>query len=86
MKEKSIYILSAIALATAATFSTGYHQDDEHFQILEFAALKLNMTSANELSWEFHNKMRPAIQPTMVVLFFRGLNCSRCVFGSLAGM
>lgn len=74
MKEKYIYILSIIILVITAFFSTGYHHFDEHFQILEFAGLKLNMTVAGNLPWEYHYQMRPAIQPAVVVVIYNFLN------------
>jgi GPI mannosyltransferase 3 len=72
-----IYILSILALLITAFFSSGYHHFDEHFQILEFAGLKLNMTVAANLPWEYTYQMRPAIQPAIVVLVFKFFN----VFG-----
>ena len=49
----------------AAVCSTGHHQGDEHFQILEFAAYKLGRAEAADLTWEFHERMRPALQPAV---------------------
>lgn len=66
-KPWSIYLFSATALLILAYFSVGYYHPDEHFQILEFAAWKLHLTSPDELPWEFHFQMRPSIQPAMVV-------------------
>jgi phosphatidylinositol glycan class B len=77
MKRKYIYLLSIITLIVTAFFSTGYYHFDEHFQILEFAALKLKMTEETNLPWEYFYQMRPAIQPAMVVLVFKFFN----VFG-----
>ena len=74
MKAKYIYIFSSIVLVIAAYFSTGYHQIDEHIQILEFAGLKLNMTVANNVPWEYQYQMRAAIQPAIVVLIFDFFN------------
>jgi GPI mannosyltransferase 3 len=71
MKRKYIYLLSIITLIITAFFSTGYYHFDEHFQILEFAALKLKMTGETNLPWEYFYQMRPAIQPAMVVLVFK---------------
>ncbi len=68
MKEKYVYICSGIVLIIASFFSVGYHQLDEHYQLLEFAGLKLNITPANDLPWEYHAQMRPAIQPAIAVL------------------
>src|SRR5664279_42547 len=71
LKLKHIYILSIVTLIVTAFFSIGYYHFDEHFQILEFAGLKLNMTAAGNLPWEYVYKMRPAIQPAIVVLIFK---------------
>jgi GPI mannosyltransferase 3 len=62
-----VLLFSALALLILAFFSVGYYHPDEHFQILEFAAWKLNQTPADQLPWEFHFQIRPAIQPAMVV-------------------
>lgn len=48
-----------------AWFSTGFHHFDEHFQIIEFAQYKLGHNTADELTWEFHERMRPALQPLL---------------------
>lgn len=47
--EKWVFIASALALVLTSIFSLGYHQFDEHFQILEFAGLKLNLTTSANL-------------------------------------
>jgi phosphatidylinositol glycan class B len=74
MKPKQIYLLSACFLFLASVFSVGYFHPDEHFQILEFAGLKMNMTTADHLPWEYQCSMRPAIQPALVVLTFHAFN------------
>ena len=71
--HKRITIVSLVSLLVASIFSVGYHHFDEHFQILEFANYNLGNISAEELPWEFHYQMRPAIQPTMVVMLERFL-------------
>ncbi len=68
LKEKKIHILSGIAFLIAVFFSQGYHHFDEHFQILEFAGSKLGTVSSEHLPWEYHSKMRPTLQPIMVVI------------------
>lgn len=57
-----------------AWFSTGFHHFDEHFQIIEFAQYKLGYNSADDLTWEFHERMRPALQPAMA---YAGLKSMR---------
>ncbi|WP_116124214.1 glycosyltransferase family 39 protein [Lewinella sp. IMCC34183] len=56
---------AALLFAVAAWGSEGHHQGDEHFQILEFAGYKLGLATADDLPWEFHERMRPALQPAI---------------------
>ena len=51
-----------------AWFSTGFNQSDEHFQISEFAGLKLGINEVHDLAWEYEARMRPTLQPAMVVV------------------
>ena len=73
IKEKTVIIFSAVILFITCVFSLGYHHLDEHFQILEFAALKLDLTVPQNLPWEYHSKMRPSFQPAMVVWVSKSL-------------
>ena len=66
-----IFLLGAAFITTASIFSTGYHHFDEHFQILEFAGLKLGLTTASNLPWEYHQQMRPSLQPSLVFILYR---------------
>ncbi|PPK86690.1 Alg9-like mannosyltransferase family protein [Neolewinella xylanilytica] len=70
-------MLAAFLFLLTAYFSVGHHQGDEHFQILEFAAYKLGLAASDDLSWEYHEAMRPALQPAMVFGLYRVLE----VFG-----
>lgn len=54
-----------------AWFADGYIHPDEHFQILEFAGYKLNLTEKANLPWEFHSQMRPSLQPEIAILIYR---------------
>ncbi len=76
MTERAIYITGAAVLLITALFSVGYHQFDEHFQILEFAGEKLGLTEAEHLPWEYHYQTRPTIQPAMVVVLQTVLNAA----------
>ena len=69
--ERNIYILSGIVLFLASCFSVGYHHFDEHFQILEFAGSKIGLTTSENLPWEYHNQMRSALQPMLVIGLYR---------------
>jgi len=70
-KTNFVLTLSAIFLIITSINSTGFHHIDEHFQILEFAALKLGLTSPSELPWEYREQMRSAFQPAIAVLFYK---------------
>ncbi len=61
-----IFIITAI-------FSSGYNHFDEHFQILEFCNYKLGKVGTSSLPWEFHEKLRPGIQPFIAYLFAKAL-------------
>ncbi|MFZ4520660.1 MAG: glycosyltransferase family 39 protein [Bacteroidales bacterium] len=75
---KWIYITGAIVFLLTAWFSVGYNHFDEHFQVIEFAGLKLGLTAKINLPWEYACKMRPALQPLFV--------CSLYKIASFAGI
>jgi len=77
LRRDYIYLLGMASLIIASIFSKGYHHFDEHFQILEFAGVKLGLTTPSNLPWEYHYQMRPALQPSLVVILYRFL----AVFG-----
>lgn len=64
---KWVLILGGI-LAVTAVMSLDFYQGDEHFQILEFVNYKLNRIPATLLPWEFHEQIRPWLQPTVYYL------------------
>ena len=70
---KFILIVFLIYIVTAF-FSIGYYHPDEHFQILEFCNYKLGNLSAEKLPWEFHEKIRPALQPVIALGTIKLLN------------
>lgn len=71
MKERELLLLTGLILMVTAWFSLGYSQSDEHFQILEFAGLKMGINQPADLAWEYHERMRPTLQPTLVFLLVR---------------
>ena len=71
ISEKQFYAIGALVLFITALFSTGYHHFDEHFQILEFASLKLNLAIENDMPWEYAAQMRSALQPFFVVTLYK---------------
>jgi len=72
--EKQIYLLSAFILLLTAWFSLGFNHFDEHCQIVEFAGYKLGLTAKASLPWEFDCRMRPALQPFVVYIIYRGFS------------
>ncbi len=74
LSVKRIYLLGAFVFLVTAWFSVGFNHFDEHFQILEFAGLKLGLTSAGNLPWEYGCMMRPAFQPGFVYLVYKAIS------------
>jgi len=70
---KRYQLIGALGLLIASIFSVGYHHFDEHFQILEFAGLKLGLTEVSDLAWEYQYQIRPSLQPAIAVLAHRFL-------------
>jgi phosphatidylinositol glycan class B len=57
----------------AAVSSDSVFQVDEHFQVVEFAGLKLGVTPASALPWEYAARIRPWMQPGAFTWLARGL-------------
>jgi GPI mannosyltransferase 3 len=69
--NRKIYIIAALIFLLTAWFSVGYNHFDEHFQVLEFAGLKLGLTEKANLPWEYNCMMRPALQPLVVYSVYK---------------
>jgi GPI mannosyltransferase 3 len=69
-----IYILGALVFLLTAWFSVGYNHFDEHFQVIEFAGLKLGLTEKANLPWEYKCMMRPALQPLVVYSLYKTIS------------
>ena len=65
--RRSLLILAAVTIVTA-WFSNTFYFPDEHYQVLEFMGLKLGITPASELPWEFAARIRPWFQPLVYFL------------------
>jgi len=63
--NRKIVLLGVVAHLCAAIFSAGFYHYDEHFQILEFAGLKLGLNETTDLAWEYPEQIRPALQPAI---------------------
>ena len=71
---RTLFLIGLILHVCAAWFNEGYFHPDEHFQVLEFGAYKLEQAPAADLAWEFNAKIRPAIQPALVFVIHRALH------------
>jgi len=79
--DRYSYLIGVAAVITyivAAWFSKGYYHPDEHFQILEFANLKLGKLSSQDLPWEYAAGMRSSFQPWIAYLSIKGLRLAGC--------
>jgi len=65
--RRSLLILTGVTIVTA-WFSNTFYFPDEHYQVLEFTGLKLGITPASELPWEFAARIRPWFQPLVYFL------------------
>jgi GPI mannosyltransferase 3 len=66
-----IIAFAAVVYITTAFNSHGFYHADEHYQIIEFAGLKLGTHAPNELAWEFKAQIRPTLQPVICVSFLK---------------
>ena len=72
--EKSIFIFALVWYLITAYFSNGYYHADEHYQIIEFAKLKLGTNIPSDLSWEYHEQIRSTIQPALCFVILKSLH------------
>ncbi len=61
--ERLFFTFSFLLHLAAFFFATGYQHGDEHFQILEFTAYKLDLCSFDSLAWEYPEQMRSGLMP-----------------------
>jgi len=71
---RNIFILSLLVFLFTSFFSIGYYHPDEHFQILEFCNYKLGNSTDADLPWEFHERIRPTLLPSIGVLLIKCMN------------
>jgi len=53
--------------------SDGFYHPDEHYQLLEYANFKSGLTLKEGLAWEFHDQIRPGLQPFIAYAVMSGL-------------
>ncbi len=68
IEYKHIFILGILFHLLAVIFSEGYHRPDEHLGLMRFMTMKLGLFPVEELSWEYPAKIRPWLQPGVMVL------------------
>ena len=66
--NKKVIITGIVIHLICALFSAGYYHVDEHFQILEFTSLKLEMAQEDDLPWEYYSQLRPTLQPALAYI------------------
>ena len=69
-----LFVVSFVVHILSAWFNEGFHQFDEHFQIIEFASYKRGGTPIEALPWEFSARIRPAMQPAIAFAVFEAMN------------
>ena len=75
--ERRLIAAGVLLTLVYALFSRGVYHSDEHFQILEYAHMKLFGTPTPEhLAWEYRLQMRPGVQPFVAWLVGRGLSAA----------
>lgn len=70
---RQLFLWGLLIHVLCAWFSCGVHHYDEHYQILEFANLKMGGTTSDLLPWEFQEKIRPTLQPWMAFAVMKSL-------------
>jgi phosphatidylinositol glycan class B len=71
--HRKFFLLGLLCIVVASWCSIGYHQMDEHYMILEYANYKFGLVPTRVYPWEFLQKIRPALQPTMVYFIIQFL-------------
>lgn len=66
-----IVAIAAVVYIITAFNSHGFYHADEHYQIIEFAGLKLGTHTPNDLAWEFKAQIRPTLQPVICFVLFK---------------
>jgi len=72
---KNIIPLVAVAVFFITAWNShGFYHADEHYQIIEFAGIKLGTHTPDELAWEYGAQIRPALQPSICFVLLKVLN------------
>lgn len=68
---RNYFFVALVLVLTSAYFGVGSHHPDEYFQIFEFANYQLGNIDADQLSWEFGERMRPTIQAQITAILIQ---------------
>jgi|GEM_PF-814065 len=63
-----------LVFSVSAFVIVGWIHTDEHYQILEFANYKRGLIESKYLTWEFQDRIRPAIQPATAFVLLEFLD------------
>ena len=63
---RRLLLIAVVVHLLAVWFSLGHYHADEHYQILEFAGVKLGLVQAEQLVWEYPSQIRSGFQPFIV--------------------
>jgi len=63
--------ISFILHLLTAICSIGFSMYDEHYQILEFAWIKLGHSTLDNMAWEYNSMSRPTLQPWIAIVVFK---------------
>lgn len=71
---KKFFLFGLLCIVVSSWFSMGYQQMDEHFMILEFSNYRLGLAPQNTIPWEYTEKIRPSLQPTIAHSVFQAFH------------
>jgi phosphatidylinositol glycan class B len=63
--------LATIIYGITAYFSIGFYHADEHYQLIEFANMRLGNSPAEDLPWEYNAKIRPTLQVVFAMIIIK---------------
>jgi len=67
-----LFLFIAIVFYTITAFNShGFYQGDAHYQIIEFANLKLGVNGVEDMPWEYHEQIRSSLQPSIAYVFLK---------------
>lgn len=69
-----IFLIALSVYSITAFNSHGFYHADEHYQLIEFAGLKLGTNLPADLCWEFKAQIRSALQIAICAGVFKSLN------------